>query len=297
MAPTNDYLAVFRPDSPERDRFLRGILYRKLISTPDKSKYLSGTVIKDIVIDNLSYDELSQLFFHFTAKENGASIEKDGLISGIGAISSRMDEKIGTYFTWGLEFLLHNLDVWARWQFCQLYNPGAPYYNIPQGIESCDSASQAATSNCTDFMKHVDKYFSNKKMREIVFWWLANFFRNCDYLVLDLIPGIDFDPEQEDPKKDCIDESYYTRRIYGAGISTDVTTMKAERWNMSTPLGKKFVLPPQKIRRAVLSNGRNTAQGILEFAYGRYMQHCKSENTEPAKFEMLADYFEFCKNH
>jgi hypothetical protein len=56
MAPTNDYLAVFRPDSPERDRFLRGILYRKLISTPDKSKYLSGTVIKDIVIDNLSYD-------------------------------------------------------------------------------------------------------------------------------------------------------------------------------------------------------------------------------------------------
>ena len=287
---------VFNPDSEERDDFLKEYIAKFAESVkPQPNEIISNFLIEDVNIEALSLDELSRLYLHYTLKNRGTSIETTGLQARIGRNSRGIDEKIALYFSSGYDAALDNWEVWLRWRLCQLYGPfGAqaakPSYKPTR--EEVATITQWGLTWMDRIAKGFDKLDELKLQRTFEYEYAE--LSNCDYLALDLEPGTDFDPDQEDPKKEGIDLWPYKQSIYYVPICTNPNTMKAERWNMSTPLGEDFTLPALRIQRLTLGNDTNDAYSILKFFYHKYLQACEQQKIKSKAYFMLPRFFAFC---
>ena len=288
---------VFNPDSDERDAFLKEYIAKyedSIKAKPEES--ISNFMIDDMNVETLDLNALSKLYLHYTLKNRGLSIEMTGLQARIGRNSKGIDEKIALYFSYGYDAALDNWEVWLRWRLCQLYGPfGA------QAVKPSYKPTREEVATITgwglDWMDRVAKGFDTldePKLQRTFEYEYAELI-NCDYLALDLEPGVDFDPDQEDPKKSYIDLWPYKQSIYHVPVCTNPSTTKAERWNMSTPLGEDFTLPALRIQRLTLGNDTNDAYSILKFFYHKYLQTCKQQKIEPKAYFMLPRFFAYCE--
>ncbi len=239
-------------------------------------------------LDLCGLNDLSDLKFHYSLMRNGRSIEMSGLKSSIGRNSKNLDEQEAIYFSWGAEAVLHNWDVWLKWKMTQFYNPIAAQRVIKRPVENIGRC----TSNWYDYVTKRS-YIDDMDLLEPVFDYEKAELSSSYYFSIDLEKGIDFDPDQLDPKKELIQYSEYACEIYGSGISTDVFSQKAEKWNMSTPLGKSVTIEPERLCHLVTKDGE-TALDVLCYLYRTYMDDCNKRGIEPPKFALLDQFITFC---
>jgi hypothetical protein len=241
----------------------------------------------------MGYAILNKAHFHYSAKNNGASIEKTGLESQIGNNSRKMDSKQAIYFSVGLEAVLHNWDVWLKWRLNRFRNPRAT--GVVRSTEINRYHSPEIWKYFIEWSKYMSskEYRSNITMLKQVFEYEKTELERSDYYILDIEPGVDYPVSQYDPKKAIIEGSKYAEEIYGVGVSTNVDDPNSEQWNRSTELGKKAIIAPEKISRAT-AFGHDDALSILKFFFVCYLMQCHKENREPAQFALLKQFVDYC---
>lgn len=253
---------------------------------PRISNLLRHDRIRKLELDRC--DDMYDIKFHYSLMNHGRSIESQGLKSTIGGNSKNLDEQEAIYFSWGIEGVLHNWDVWLKWKMCQIYNPIAAQCGL-----KCDPKEAMRFAGVWYEYVESQRYRENKDLLEPVFEYEKSELESSYYFSLGLESGVDFDPDQDDPKKELIQYSEYACEIYGSGISTDVFSQKAEKWNMSTPLGKSVTIEPERLCHLVTKDGE-TALDVLCYLYRTYMDDCNKRGIEPPKFALLDQFITFC---
>ena len=243
----------------------------------------------DLELDNLDYEDLGKMHFHYSHKNNGASIERTGLVSGIGDNSQDIDDKEAIYFSVGLEAVLHNWDVWLKWRLNRFCNPNAAGVRCSKAVGSNFSKMVVA------WMKYLasKEYRNNEALLESTFEYERIELSRSNYYALAITPGIDYPRMQFDEKKAFIAGSKYAEEIYGVGVSTCLDNDYAEQWNRHTEPGKKACITSDKIRR-LTAIGNDDALSVLQYLYRKYFEHCDQTNTEPAAFALLPKFLTYC---
>lgn len=243
----------------------------------------------DLNLAEFNYEDLSTMHFHYSNKNNGASIEKSGLISQIGANSEGIDSEEAIYFSVGLPAVLHNWDVWLKWRANRFNNPNAA------GAKVGKEVSRDAWKLGVAWMKYMSSkaYRNDDSVIAPVFEYEKTELERSDYYALTITPGIDYPKEQFDEKKAFIAGSGYAEEIYGVGVSTDLSNTLAEQWNRYTELGKKAHISADKVFRLTVY-GCNDALSVLGFLYRRYINHCVRTGEKIAQFALLPRFLEYC---
>lgn len=285
-------LAKIDPDSEEKDRLIADEIERMRRNWMAHTSQPRGN-FEQLFVEDLSYRELERLHLHYTLKNNSASIARNGLCSRIGANSNGLDDQEAIYFSYGLEAALHCFDVWLKWRLNRMYNPGA--VGASNRFKLSQDERRQVARYAINWMVHMASraYLADEHKIQRLFEWMFAELSNADYLALDLRPYIDYDPQQEDPKKECAGLANYAREIYGAGISTNFDSPRADKWNLSTPLGKSVRIPREKIRQICLHDGRNDAYSVLQFFYDRYLTECELDGRRPAAFALLGRFLDY----
>lgn len=219
-------------------------------------------------LDMLGLDEVDgeESYFHFTRKENFYDNEiGPGIFSmnGITSMPRSRPHIVGSdknnyciYFVKGFAGILELIDVWVRYE----YDKEAIRQGKPLGY--CNNYSDEVW---LEVYKKMDEYF-----------------RNCKYLKLDLIPGnnpnnSDFDPEGIDIKKEkyFFGESINEYAKWEYGKNTNYHSKVMDRWNMNTYAGFK-VIPLDKIHFLKDSNGNDDALSIILEVYQKYRLKVKN---------------------
>ena len=292
MATRRD-LIFFDPDSDEHDFKMKAEIEacRERFKV-DKNKELQNINIENLVVNDLPYDELERICFHYSAKNNGDSIDKNGIRSGIGVNSAGIDKNEAIYFSYGIEGALHTWDVWLKWRLGRLYAPDM------QGEPMIESQQEA-----DEYFKYCDKwkneilsgnYKHDQKKLATLFEYQKTELKGCDYYILDLAEGSDYSFDTIDPKKARVRGNPYEEIKFGSGLSTDLSHDRVEHWNMFTPLGQRKELTPDRIKRLVLNDGSNDVNSVLVFLYNKYQEHCKDKNEAPVQFDLLDKYIKWC---
>lgn len=243
----------------------------------------------DLELANFDYEDLSKMHFHYSHKNNGASIERTGLVSSIGDNSQDIDDKEAIYFSVGLEAVLHNWDVWLKWRLNRFCNPNAAGVHCNKAVGSNFSKMVVA------WMKYLasKEYRNNEALLESTFEYERIELSRSDYYALAITPGIDYPRMQFDEKKAFIAGSKYAEEIYGVGVSTCLGNNYAEQWNRHTEPGKRACITSNKIRR-LTAIGNDDALSVLQYLYRKYLEHCDQTDTEPAAFALLPKFLTYC---
>ena len=248
----------------------------------------------NLELTEFSYEDLSDIHFHYSHKNNGKSIEKTGLIARIGENSAEIDEEKAIYFSVGAEAVLHNWDVWLKWRLNRFCNPRAA------GVKCATKLNEEHGAEVWKISVNWMKYMASRKYREDetilnqVFEYERIELSRSDYHALSIAPGVNYPKEQFDMKKAFIVGSAYAEEIYGVGVSTDLSNEFAEQWNRSTELGKDATITPDNVWR-LTAEGKNDALSILSYLYRRYLKQCKFLRKEPADFALLPKFLEYCE--
>ncbi len=265
-------------------------------STVNPDFCLTNTTIFDIEVTELPYNTLENIHYHYSHKNNGASIEKEGLKALIGDNSAELDTKRAIYFSVGAEAVLHNWDVWLKWRLNRFNNAIAA--GVSHSKELTQNHFKELWKFAQDWMDYLasKEYRTNDAMLKPVFEYEQIELSHCNYYALDIAPGIDYPETQEDPKKalSISAGSRYAEEIYGVGVSTDSSNALAEQWNRFTELGKPAVIEPSHIKR-LTAFGRDDALSVLMFLYFAYLVDCHKNGKKPAEFALLSKFVEYCQ--
>ena len=96
---------------------------RKIYNLSDEVLNYKNYNIQSINIENLSFEQLNELYYHYSLKTYQRSIDTSGLIPTIGRNSENVDEKPAIYFSYSIEGVLETWDVWLKWILNRLNNP------------------------------------------------------------------------------------------------------------------------------------------------------------------------------
>lgn len=249
-----------------------------------------------IDLSDFNYEDLEQMHFHYSHKNNGKSIEKEGLISQIGANSEELDNEEAIYFSLGLESVLHNWDIWLKWRLNRFCNPRAAGVKCSTELNTIHGAELWKMS--VKWMQYMTskEYRNDDFILEDAFEFERIELSRSDYYALTITPNIDYPSLQFDPKKAFIGGSGYAEEIYGVGISTHLNNEFAEQWNRSTELGKKARISPDNVW-LLTAEGNCDALSVLNYLYRTYIKHCKEIDEAPAQFALLPKFLEYCDNH
>lgn len=269
------------------------------------SEYKSDSVIvpelchsdrRRIDLSEFNYEDLEQMHFHYSHKNNGKSIEKEGLISQIGKNSEELDNEEAIYFSLGIESVLHNWDIWLKWRLNRFCNPRAAGVKCSTELNTTHGAELWKMS--VKWMQHMasKEYRNDEFILEDAFEFERIELSRSDYYALTITPDIDYPSLQFDPKKSFIGGSGYAEEIYGVGVSTHLDNEYAEKWNLSTKLGEKARIPADCVWR-LTAEGKDDALSILSYLYQRYMEYCGLLGDTPAAFALLPKFLEYCEKH
>ena len=274
------------------DKFIDDFKKRSVVKAEN---CVTGSKILNLELTEIPNDDLKDMHFHYSSKNNGASIEKNGLESTIGENSEDVDTKQAIYFSVGLEAVLHNWDVWLKWRLNRFNNPHAS--GVRHSTELCRNYNPEIWQLCVKWMKHMSSkaYRTNKELLRRAFEFEKTELERSDYYILMIQPGVDYPEAQCDPKKCFIEGSEYAEEIYGVGVSTDLSNNYAEQWNRSTELGEKASIAPERMFRAT-AFGKDDALSVLTFLWSNYLVSCSKADKEPADFALLPLFIEYCNS-
>ncbi len=274
----------------------------------DMEKENNNGNIKMIDISTLSDVELENTFFHYSLKKDKNSIDSNGLKAQIGRNSKGIDEKKSIFFSKGIEGALETWDVWLKWRANRLFNP---YYQkenqgIRDAIENGTASEQEKHEyyyKCEQWNKELlsGAYKEDKEKLEFLYEFQMDEMSASNYYTLDLIKGEEFTYNEvdESKRKNIEKKDYPNRRLeyemfkemYGS--YSDFDTLKVDKWNMHTILGKQITIRPDRIKQLTTPDGRNDVLSVVEFLYDKYKQITPKE--EQVQFDLLDKYMEYVK--
>ncbi len=267
--------------------------------------------IEFINISQLSYEDLSKMFFHFSLKKDKNSIDKRGLVSQIGRNSKGIDEKKSIFFSYSIEGLLETWDQWLKWRMNRLYNPYFQEENksIKERIANNTASEEEKGKYYSKWEQWVNEFTSGEykedvKKLKFLFDFQIDEMLSSNYYSLDLIEGEDFSFDDIDEHKSKIisrkDDSHlksieYKMLATRYGKYSDLNSPKVDKWNMHTKMkdGDGVKIDPSRIKQLSLSNGKNSVLDIVLYLYDKYSEMIPSE--QRAEFDLLDKYIEYVK--
>lgn len=262
--------------------------------------------IKNINIDELSYEELEKLCFHYSLKKDKNSIQRTGLSARIGRNSDGIDKFKSIYFSYGVEAVLETWDVWLKWRANRLYNPYWQEENkdIQQAIENGTATEQEKREFYHKCQKWNEDFASGKykedteKIRFLYDFQIDEMLAS-NYYILDLKEGEDFTFDEIDVKKAPfinMDRNNIRYKIssHMLGNYTDFESAKVDKWNMNTVLGKELTIKPTRIKQVKLDSGKNDVLSIVTILYDKYKESTPKE--KQVQFDLLDGYMDFVRD-
>lgn len=269
----------------------------------NNSEYIN-TSIQNLDISTLSYEQMENLFFHYSWKKYLESYDKEGMKPVIGENSEGIDPKASIFFSKGVEGVLELWDVWLKWRLNRQNNP---QFSGTTQDEIQATNNRFRTGQITDeerkkwyyWMDYFKskKYLENPLMLEKLYEYQFTEMINSDYLILDLKEQEDFSYEQVDIKKQWAIEK---AKATGRGIDpltatqyghySDFSSPMVDKWNMQTIPGKNITIEPSRIRRLTI-DGKTDVFSIMKYMYDKYQLEVPKE--KQVKFDVLDNYIKY----
>ena len=263
--------------------------------------------IEAVNIEDISFEDLDKMCFHYSLKKDRSSIAENGLQSRVGRNSENIDKKESIYFSYGIEGVLETWDMWLKWRLNRLNNPewNDEYKDIRALIDSGQASDEQKKEYYHKIELWDDEFLSqgykdDRVKLDLLYKFQLDEMEASNYYLLDLIEGEDFTFDELDVKKEKAkgtigtpEEIEYKRLAEMYGTYSDMDNSTVEKHNMNTILGKHIVLQPERIKHLILSDGRDDVYSVLEHLYDRYKENVSKD--EQAQFDLLDDYIEFCK--
>ncbi len=260
--------------------------------------------IDEIDISTLNYNQMENLFFHYSWKKYLESYDKIGIKPIIGENSDGVDSKSSIFFSKGIEGVLELWDVWLKWRLNRQNNP---QYRGNTSDEIKATLDRYRTNNITDeerkewyywidYLKEK-KYLSNNEMLTKLFEYQYNEMVNSVYLLMNLKDNEEFTYNQIDEKKQkAINYSKKSGRgidpVVSAqyGAYSDLSTPIVDKWNMQTIPGKDMTIEPSRLKKLII-NGNNDVYSIIKYMYDQYKKEVSAD--KQVKFDILDIYIEY----
>lgn len=263
-------------------------------------------------VDDLSYNELDNLLYHYSLKKDAASTYHNGLTASVGRNSKGIDEFKAIYFSKGVEGVLELWDSWLKWRLNRLYNPDYQEESS-EIVEKRDNNIELSESEKEKFYhkkEEWDRIFLNKEYLNdpiklnFLFQYQLDEMLASNYYNLELIEGAEYREDEIDVKKEATfkriaesndsdnNELRYHREKYGTYSSEDSVTV--DKWNMNTILNKEVNVQSNRIKKLVLSDGSDNVYSIVNSFYNKYKSNVPEE--KQVKFDILDRYMTYCSN-
>ena len=269
----------------------------------NNNKYINTSIL-NLNLALLSYNQMDQLFFHYSWKKYLESYDKEGMKPVIGENSKGIDPEASIFFSKGVEGVLELWDVWLKWILNRQNNP---QFNGTTQEEIESTNKRFKTGQITeeerkkwhywiDYFKNK-KYLENPLMLKRLYDYQYNEMINSDYFILDLKENEDFIYSQVDIKKqEAIEKAKKTK--YGInpltatqyGAYSDFSSPIVDKWNMQTIPGKNITIEPSRIRRLNV-NGKTDVFSIMKYMYDKYKMEIPKE--KQVKFDILDNYIKY----
>jgi len=260
--------------------------------------------IKDLNIDSFTYEQLDNLFFHYSWKKYLESYDKNGMKPFVGENSQGIDHQASIFFSKGIEGVLELWDVWLKWRLNRLNNPQYKGNNPEEISETLKRYNNGNISESErkewyywiDYYKNR-KYLFNDDMLKKLFDFQYNEMISSDYFIMDLKENEEFKYDQEDIKKRwAIENSKKFNRdinpltLIQYGAYSDFSTTIADKWNMQTIPGKDITIEPSRLKRLTFE-GNNDVYSIMKFMYDKYKREVPTD--KQVKFDLLDKYVNY----
>lgn len=262
--------------------------------------------IKNTNIEELSFEQLNKLYYHYSLKTYQNSIDTTGLIPTIGRNSENVDEKPAIYFSYSIEGVLETWDVWLKWRLNRLNNPEWQLENkelisaIKNGTASEEEKREYYFKYDNWTQEFLSKDYKNDQDKlNFLFEFMLEEMLACNYYSLDLQEGKDFVFDEIDVKKqknletkDTEKDLIYKYHVEMYGSYSDNNSIRVDKWNMNTILGKELVIEPNRICQLSMRDGKNDVLSVIRYLYKQYKTNVpKSEQVD---FDLLDTYIEYC---
>lgn len=279
---------------------------RKIYNLSDEVLNYKNYNIQSINIENLSFEQLNELYYHYSLKTYQRSIDTSGLIPTIGRNSENVDEKPAIYFSYSIEGVLETWDVWLKWRLNRLNNPQWQPEN-QKLISEIKNGTASEEEKKDYYFKYVNwteeflskDYKKNQDKLKFLFEFIFDEMISCNYYSLDLHEGEEFTFDEIDikkqgnlAKKDTEEDLAYRYNMEMYGSYSDNINTKVDKWNMNTILGKELVIEPDRIFQLSLKDGKNDVLSIVSYLYKQYKINIPI--SEQVNFDLLDTYMEYC---
>lgn len=218
--------------------------------------------VKNIKIKDIQDIDTRFSFFHYTNKDNIASIDKNGLLPKIGdsATGIEISEKI--FFAIGSKGVFSIFDSWIRWLIAKRLTdlPGEkadiPFYRFCTFIMRLPLLHYlvAIVVNLVVWLEFRFKPFKIKSFKI-----MKNILDNSCFLVLDLEEGIDFSYKDIDEVKTQKFNRKLLKSVYAK--QNKMGSKKMDYWNMHT--FSNISISPNKISLLKLNHSYNCMDILL----------------------------------
>ena len=264
--------------------------------------------IKTKNIEDLSYEELDNLLFHYSLKRDKNSIDRNGLKTQVGRNSQNIDKKPAIYFSKGIEGALETWDSWLKWRLNRLNSPYWQEENkeiqdkINKGIATEDEKKEYYWKEKLWTEEFTSgKYKEDKEKLDFLYEFQLDEMLESNYYLLDVKEGEEFTYDEIDVKKHANlqlqgtkkDMQYQMfRQMYGE--YSDYETPIVDKWNMNTVLGKEITIEPSRISQIITTDGKTDVYSIVKCMYEKYKENVPE--SEQVKFDLLDGYMEYTKS-
>ena len=284
------------------------IRMQRSIYQSDENEITNGN-IKNINIEDCTKEEFEKMCFHYSLKKNKNSIDENGLQTRIGRNSEGIDKKEAIYFSYGIEAMLETWDVWLKWRANRLGNPYWQEEN-KEIIEKIDNGTATEQERKEYFwkIKQWNEEFTSGKYREdkdkmtFLFDFQMDEMKASNYYLLDLKEKEDFSFDEIDVKKeenlkrkDIPNDMNYKifKEMYGQ--YSDFESVKVDKWNMNTFLGKKITIDPSRISQIVTPDGKDDVLSVVLYLYDKYKEITPED--KQVEFDILDEYMQYAKEN
>lgn len=191
--------------------------------------------VKNIAIQDIQNIDIRFSFFHYTNKDNIASIDKDGLIPKIGdsATGIELTEKI--FFAIGPTGVFSIFDSWIRWLIAKRVTdlPGKkadiPVYRFCTFMMRLPLLHHLVAI-IANFIVWLEFHFKPFKIKS--FQIMKKILDNSCFLILNLEEGIDFSYKDFDEVKMQKFDRNLLKTLYAK--QNKMSSKKMDYWNMHT---------------------------------------------------------------
>lgn len=152
--------------------------------------------IEAVNIEDISFEDLDKMCFHYSLKKDRSSIAENGLESRVGRNSENIDKKESIYFSYGIEGVLETWDMWLKWRLNRLNNP--EWNDEYKDIRALIDSGQASDEQKKEYYYKIELwdgeflsqgYKDDRAKLDLLYNFQLDEMETSNYYLLDLVEG------------------------------------------------------------------------------------------------------------